>query len=35
MMEVLDEVGKKWKDLTDVDRSAIATALNKTGAVVA
>lgn len=26
-MEVLDEVGKKWKSLTDVDRSAIATAL--------
>ena len=31
-MEVLDEVGKKWKNLTDIDRSAIATALNKTGA---
>lgn len=26
-MEVLDEVGKQWKSLTDVDRSAIATAL--------
>ena len=33
-MEVLDEVGKKWKSLTDIDRSAIATALNKTGAIV-
>ena len=33
-MEVLDEVGKKWKDLTDIDKSAIATALNKTGAIV-
>lgn len=31
-MEVLDEVGKKWKSLTDIDKSAIATALNKTGA---
>lgn len=29
-MEVLDEVGKKWKNLTDVDRSAIATALGGT-----
>lgn len=33
-MEVLDEVGKKWKSLTDIDRSAIATALNITGAIV-
>ena len=29
-MEVLDEVGKKWKDLTDIDKSAIATALGGT-----
>ena len=29
-MEVLDEVGDMWKDLTDVDRSAIATALGGT-----
>lgn len=29
-MEVLDEVGKKWKNLTDIDRSAIATALGGT-----
>lgn len=29
-MEVLDEVGDKWKSLTDIDRSAIATALGGT-----
>lgn len=29
-MEVLDEVGKKWKSLTDIDKSAIATALGGT-----
>ena len=31
-MSVLDEVGKKWDSLTDIDQSAIATALkNKQG----
>ena len=26
-MEVLNEVGEMWDDLTDIDRSAISTAL--------
>lgn len=30
-MEVLDDVGKKWKTLTDIDKSALATALGGYG----
>ena len=32
MIEVLNEVGDMWDSLTDIDKSAIATALNTSGA---
>lgn len=34
-MAVLDEVGKKWQSFTDVDKSALATALKNTRGITA